>query len=143
MNGDLIESLLTMTLDVYRQYEGQDADTGEIKKEWSYSRTVPCSAKGLISNSASTRTGDRQIISNKYTNEQYIEVRTIDKLTVRDKITNITNQSGEIIWKELNFPTETPTVFEVFGTTPISDPFGNILAYNSTLKRSENQQIGQ
>ena len=132
-----------MTLDVYRQYEGQDADTGEIKKEWSYSRTVPCSAKGLISNSASTRTGDRQIISNKYTNEQYIEVRTIDKLTVRDKITNITNQSGEIIWKELNFPTETPTVFEVFGTTPISDPFGNILAYNSTLKRSENQQIGQ
>jgi hypothetical protein len=47
-----------------------------------------------------------------------------------------------VIWTELDAPTETPTVFEVVGTTPITDPFGSVLGYNSTLKRSENQQIG-
>jgi hypothetical protein len=29
------------------------------------------------------------------------------------------------------------------GTTPVTDPFGRVIAYNSSMKRSENQQIGQ
>ena len=131
-----------MTLDIYRQIEQQDINTGSIKKEWHYHRTIPCSAKGMVSNSASSRTGDKQILSNKYSNEQHLELRTLEKLTTRDKITNICNKNGEVIWKEINFPTETPTVFEVVGATPITDPMGNILAYNSTIKRSENQTIG-
>jgi len=28
------------------------------------------------------------------------------------------------------------------GTTPITDPFGKVIGYNSSVKRSENQQIG-
>ena len=49
---------------------------------------------------------------------------------------------SKYIWTELNYPNETPTVFEVVGVTPITDPFGTIVAYNSTAKRSENQEIG-
>jgi len=30
----------------------------------------------------------------------------------------------------------------VVGVTPITDPFGRLIGYNSTLKRSENQQLG-
>ena len=142
MNGDLIESLLTMKLDVYRQIEEQDVNTGAIKKEWNYHRTIPCSAKGIISNSTSSRSGDRQTLGNKYSNEQYLEIRTLERITVRDKITNIRTTNEEVIWKEINFPTETPTVFEVIGTTPIMDPYGTLLAYNSTIRRSENQTIG-
>ena len=142
MNSDLVESLLTMNLDVYRQFDSQDADTGAIKKEWQYQRTVSCHAKGVISNSATTRSSDKQIFSNRYLNDQIIQVRTVDRLTARDKITNIRDSNGNVIWSEINFPTETPTVFEVIGTTPITDPFGNVLGYNSSMKRSENQQIG-
>lgn len=142
MNGGLIESLLTMTADVYRQIEEQDPDTGAIVKEWNYYKTISCSAKGVISNSTSSRANDRQVLGNKYQNEQFLQVRTIQRLTAREKITNIQSAQGEVIWRELDFPTETPTVFEVIGITPITDPYGNIIAYNSTLKRSENQQIG-
>ena len=141
MNGNLIESLLTMKLDLYRQVEEQDPNTGAIKKQWNFYKTVACSAKGIISNSTSMRGGDKQVIGNKYYNEQYLEIRTIDRLTVRDKISNIRNMDDEVIWKEINFPTETPTVFEISGITPVTDPFGTILAYNSLIKRSENQQI--
>ena len=142
ISSDLIESLLTMKLDVYRQTEEQDVNTGAIKKQWNYYTTIPCSAKGIINNSTSTRTGDRQTIGNKYSNEQYLEVRTLERLTSRDKISNIRTLNNEVIWKEINFPTETPTVFEVIGTTPIMDPYGTLLAYNSTIRRSENQTIG-
>ena len=141
--NDLIDSVLSMSLDVYRQFEAQDPDTGAIVREWSYYKTVSCHAKGVISNSATTRSSDKQIFSNKYTNDQIIQVRTSEKLTAREKVTNIMDNNGNVIWQEINFPTETPTVFEVMGTTPITDPFGRVIGYNSAMKRSENQQIGQ
>ncbi len=140
--NDLIDSVLSMKLDVYRQSEIQDADTGAINREWNYHRTVDCHAKGVISNSATTRSSDKQVFSNKYMNDQIIQVRTSEKLTMREKVTNVRDAMDNVIWSEINFPTETPTVFEVIGTTPITDPFGNVLGYNSSMKRSENQQIG-
>lgn len=140
--NDLINSVLSMRLDVYRQSEIQDPDTGAIKREWNYHRTVDCHAKGVISNSATTRSSDKQVFGNKYTNDQIIQVRTLDRLTSREKVTNIRDNNGNVIWSEINFPTETPTVFEVIGVTPITDPFGTVLGYNSSMKRSENQQIG-
>lgn len=139
---DLIDSVLSMRLDVYRQSDIQDEDTGAIKREWNYHKTLPCHAKGVISNSATTRSSDKQVFSNKYINDQVIQVRTMDKLVMRDKITNVRDSKDSVIWVENNFPTDTPTVFEVVGTTPITDPFGNIIGFNSSLKRSENQQIG-
>ena len=140
---DLIDSVLSMQLDVYRQTEIQDPDTGAIKREWNYHRTLDCHAKGVISNSATTRSSDKQVFSNKYMNDQIIQVRTSEKLTMREKVTNVRDAAGNVIWAESNFPTETPTVFEVIGTTPVTDPFGNVIAFNSSMKRSENQQIGQ
>ena len=139
---DLVDSMLSMKFDLYRQSEGQDKDTGAIKREWHYQRTVDCYAKGIITNSSTTRSGDQQIFNNKYSNEQIIQVRTAERITMRDKITNIRDSAGTVIWTELNYPTETPTVFEVMGVTPLTDPFGSTIGYNSSMKRSENQQIG-
>jgi hypothetical protein len=140
---DLIDSILSMNLDVYKQFEVQDPDTGAIVREWTYYKTIPCHAKGVISNSATTRSSDKQIFSNKYTNDQMIQVRTAERLTSREKVANIRDAHDVPIWQELNYPNETPTVFEVVGTTPITDPFGTVIGYNSSMKRSENQQIGQ
>jgi hypothetical protein len=139
----IIESVLSMKMDVYRQVDEQDIDTGAIKKAWIYQRTVDCHAKGVISNSATTRSSDKQVFDNRYKNDQQIQVRTVDRLTAREKITNIRDQYDVPIWTEINFPTETPTVFEVVGVTPITDPFGRTIGYNSAMRRSENQQIGQ
>lgn len=139
----IIESVLSMRMDVYRQTDQQDPDTGAIKKAWIYQRTVDCHAKGVISNSATTRSSDKQVFDNRYTNDQQIQVRTSDRVTTREKITNIRDQYDVPIWTEINFPSDTPTVFEVVGVTPITDPFGRIIGYNSSMRRSENQQIGQ
>jgi len=139
---DIIESLLPFKMDVYVQTDQQDADTGAILKEWNFHKTLNCSAKGIVSNSTSVRSNDRQVFSNKYELEQLIQIRTVEKINVRHKITNIRNSENEFIWTELNYPTETPTVFEVVGITPITDPFGKNMAYNVIAKRSENQQIG-
>lgn len=140
--NDLIDSILSMNMDVYKQIDYQDPDSGQLKKEWQYDRSMPCHAKGIISNSSSSRSGDKKVLSNKYTNEQIIQIRTIGKIGYREKITNLRDAEGTVIWVEQNFPTDTPTVFEVMGTTPITDLFGVVVGYNTTIKRSENQVIG-
>lgn len=139
---DILESLLPYKLDLYVQSDSQDPNTGAISKEWNYYKTLDCSAKGMVSNSTSTRTNDRQQIDNRYVNAQFLQIRCSEKINIRHKVTNIRNKEGEYIWTELNYPTETPTVFEVVGMTPITDPFGISMGYNITVKRSENQNIG-
>lgn len=139
---DLVDSVLSMKMDVYRQIDSQNPDTGAIVKEWLYYKTVDCSAKGVISNSSSTRTNSIQAFGTKYVNEEILQVRTAQKLTFREKITNIRDSKNNPIWVELNYPAETPTVFEVIGSTPVTDGFGTVIAYNSVIKRSENQNIG-
>jgi len=138
----LVDAVFSMKMDIYKQLDVQDDSTGAIKREWTYYKTVPCHAKGVISNSSTSRNGDRQLFDNRYKNDQMIEVRTADKLTTREKATNIRNSDNLVIWTEIDFPSDTPTVFEVIGTTPLTDPFGKVLAYSSTMKRSENQIIG-
>jgi hypothetical protein len=131
-----------MKMDVYNQTDIQDENTGAIKKEWTFARTVDCHAKGVISNSVTSRNGDRQSFNNKYVNDQVIQVRTVGRIILREKVTNIRDSDNNVIWAELDYPSETPTVFEVIGSTPVTDPFGRVLAYNTTMRRSENQQIG-
>jgi len=139
----IVDSVLSMNLDVYRQSEIQDTETGEILKNWNYHRTLSCHAKGIISNTATSGSGNKQVFSNKYMDEQVIQIRTAEKLTAREKVTNIRDADNNVIWQEINYPNDTPTVFEIMGTTPMTDPFGRVIAYSSSLKRSENQQIGQ
>jgi len=101
----LATSLMPMKLDIYLQLDTQDENTGAIKKEWIFTRSVPCAAKGIISNSGSGRGGDKQIFNNRYTNEQMLEIRTPEQITYREKITNVRDMSGNVIWKEINYPT--------------------------------------
>lgn len=140
--NDLVNSIFSMRLDLYIQEDFQDENTGAIKKSWIYYKTVPCFAKGIITNTASTGSGDRQTFSAKYSDRQTLEIRTEHKLNYRQKITNIVDPSGKPIWVELDYPSDTPTVFEVASSTPITDPFGSLIAYNSIVKRSESQIIG-
>ena len=137
----IVDGLMSMKLDVYRQEEQQDPDTGLMKRNFMYYKTLDCYARGIISQSVS-RNLDKQSFGNQYSNEQYIEIRTAEKLTAREKVKNIRDSEGNTIWYEINYPDNPPTVFEVIGTTPITDPFGNVVGYNSSLRRSENQQIG-
>lgn len=138
---DIIDGVLSMQMDIYTQQMRQ-SDSGQVIKGWVYSQTVQCHAKGTISNSVTARNGDRQIFNNTYKNDQMVQIRSKYRLSLKEKITNIRDSEGTVIWSEEDYPTDTPTVFELVGSTPITDPFGKIIGYNSALKRSENQTLG-
>jgi hypothetical protein len=45
--------------------------------------------KELLATLQLLRSSDKQVFSNKYINDQIIQVRTAEKLTAREKVTNI------------------------------------------------------
>jgi hypothetical protein len=141
MLTDLVGTILSMKVDIYVQQDTQDPDTGALKKLWVLDRTIPCFAKGNISNSSSGRGTDRQQYGTRYKDVESIQVRTAEFISHREKLVNIRSEKDQTLWFELNYPTNTPTVFEVFGNTPIMDPFGSVLGYNLMCQRSENQTI--
>lgn len=137
----IVDGLMSMKLDVYRQEEEQDPNTGAMVKRFMFYKTLDCYARGVIQENIN-RNIDKQTFGNTYVNSQAIEVRTLERLNQREKIKDIRDSNSNIIWYELNYPNNTGTVFEVIGSTPITDPFGTVVGYNTSLKRSENQQIG-
>jgi len=80
---DLVDAIFSMSLDVYTQSDVQDEDTGLIKKSWQYTKTIDCHAKAFISNSSTSRTGDRQTFGNIYENTQMLEIHLAQLLKDR------------------------------------------------------------
>ncbi len=65
------------------------------------------------------------------------------KLSTNDRITNIRNSKGLLLWDEGDHGAAgiipTPTIFQLTGITPIVNESGNIKEYYSVIKRAELQ----
>lgn len=133
-----VEAKYAMLADIYRVQQKRDENTGEIKREWLYTETVPCLAKSIISSGVRTPSNDRTI-DNRYIIEEIIKINTVEKLSRNSKITNIRDLKGQVLWEEAEVLNNPPTMFSIVGSTPIVDAFGQILEYETTLQRSEIQ----
>lgn len=61
-------------------------------------------------------------------------------ITRRDRVTDIRNRAGKLIWTEEEF-SNAATIFEVNGVTPILDPFGTHIENSALLQRAEQQGV--
>ena len=104
--------------------------------------TFPCTARGIISEGVSAagsteewnRRGD-------YENIEYVKL-TFPKnvvITKRDRITNIRDANGNLIWVEDEYDVQKATVFNVNGVIPTLDAFNNHIENIAYLKRAEVQ----
>jgi len=132
-----VEAKYAMTMDVYRVQIAQTG-TGQVKRQWVYAETVPCLAKSIISSGVRTPSNDKTIDS-RYVIEEIIKVMTLDKLPRNAKVSNIKDLQGNVLWEEAEVLNSPATIFNIVGSTPILDGFGQILEYENTLQRSDIQ----
>lgn len=103
-------------------------------------RDVPLSARGIIDGGIRVA-GTTERFQDEYLNIDYVKA-TFPKgvsITKRDRITNIRNSKGELLWKEEEANGHPATIFNVMGVTPVMDPFGNFLEQAVLLERAEVQ----
>jgi hypothetical protein len=132
-----VEAKYAMTMDIYRVQIAQTG-TGQVKRQWVYAETVPCLAKSIISSGVRTPSNDKTVDS-RYMIEEIIKVMTLDKLPRNAKVSNIKDLQGNVLWEEAEVLNGPATIFNIVGSTPILDGFGQILEYENTLQRSDIQ----
>lgn len=140
MKSCIVGSNFFMKMDIYERITTQDENTGALKKTWGFRSTQSCLARGQVSNSA-TSPGSNDKVGERYFNNEFIKIESPIRLSKTQRITNIRNQENEYIWIEQDSYTQDPTVFDVLGCIPVMDPFGSIISYNVTAKRSEVQSL--
>ena len=132
--------------------ERQNPDTGEIERYWQevdddpdtagmQARTIPCIVRGVLDGGIRVAgTTERYSPAGVYENIDFAKMQfpANVQLSKRDRITNIRNSRGELIWKEEEWK-GAPTVFDILGVTPIPDPWGTLIENHALLQRSEVQ----
>jgi hypothetical protein len=133
-----VEAKYAMQLDLYRVQIDQDANSGEIKRHWIYTETLPCLAKSIISSGVRSPSNDKTIDAN-YKVEEILKIMTLVKLPRNAKISKIRDLSNQVLWEEAEISGNPATIFDIVGSTPIIDGFGQILEYETTIQRSDIQ----
>lgn len=137
----------------------QDPDSGAIERVWvgsipddpdtpdidessnNYTLTnVKCEVKGVMSGGIRVA-GTTQRFDDIYENIEWLNSNWPKdaNITKNDKVTNIRNYRGELIYSNEERREAGPTIFDVMGVTPVTDPFGQIVSQSVLLKRSEVQ----
>lgn len=130
----------------------QDPDTGSIRRVWVsvdadlitdgvQPYTINVMARGIVSGALQGGGTTEHFMPNGiYESIDYVRLNFGPevKLTKRDRITDITNSEGVVVWKEEEDDNK-PTVFDVLGVTPIVDPFGTHVENFALIKRADVQ----
>ena len=134
-----------------------DPISGEIVRDWEETTetddettahnetskfTFKCQARGVITGGINVQgTAERWTAKGTYENVDTVTM-TVPKnviISKRDRITDITNSNGEIVWREEEGGSFRPTVFSVRGVTPVLDPFGSLVEWFVMLERASVQ----
>lgn len=101
-----------------------------------------CQARPVITGGLNSQgTAERWTTKGSYENVDFVEL-FIPKgviITKRDRVTNIKDSRGRVVWVEEEHGSFEPTVFDVRGVAPSLDPFGSVVEYFALLERSEIQ----
>lgn len=132
----------------------QDPDSGEIVRVWQKNPqkdpeesngdaelySFKCIARGIVDGGIRV-SGTTERFGEMYENVDYIKVTfpANVKLSKRDRVTNVRDAAGNIIWREEEIKGSPPTVFNVQGVTPILDPFGRHIESFALCERAERQ----
>lgn len=99
-----------------------------------------CIARGIMEGGIRVA-GTTERFNNLYEGVDYVLIHfpASVRLTRRDRVTNIRDSKGNIIWVEEERIDSAPTIFSVNGVTPILDPFGQHIENMALLERVEIQ----
>lgn len=134
MYGPTSQGLLNMTCMVYTQENVQDQDTGAISKKWVPMKKILCHLD-VISHAGADTGDNNKNFGRVYTEEARYLLKTKEPLSKRMRISAIKNRSEKSIFLEIDKIDAPDTIFEIESHHPRLDPLGNILYYESNLRR--------
>lgn len=132
MMNCLISARFNMKMDVLSQQKVQ-AESGEIIRTWlPKEQDVSCIARGIAGGGIRV-VGSTERWGPTQEDVEYVKIQTTYNMTKRDRVTNIRGSNGTLAWEDDGVP----IVFEVLGSSPVVNPFGQIVEYDILVTRAE------
>lgn len=130
----------------------QDPESGEVIRVWqsnpvavnpdipSNLESFVCSARAIIDGGIRVA-GTTERFNSDYYGSDWVKLIFPANVQIsrRDRITNIRDSSGKVLWIEEESETNAPTIFNVNGVSPLTDPFGRHIQSFALLERIELQ----
>lgn len=116
-----------------------DPDTPEDESQGTLD-TFRCEARGIIDGGIRVA-GTTERFNNVYEGIDFVRISFPANvfMTRRDRVTNIRDKHGKVLWKEEERTDQAATIFSVVGVTPVIDPFGKHIENVALLERAEAQ----
>ena len=128
------QALLNMTCLVYTQENVQDQNTGAISKKWVATKKILCHLDVISHQGSATRDNNKTFDMLYFEEARYL-LKTKEPLSKRMRISSIKNRSDQSLFVEIDRIDSPDTIFEIEAHHPRLDPLGNILYYESNLRR--------
>lgn len=143
LNASFITSIMNVKADIYTQTNAQDPNTGSITRQWSYYKTVQCKIEPVKVGGASTK-GDNKSFAPSgdafgYSEKLQLKIKTTQLLSKRWRIENIRSSDNQQVFVEIDKDGKPDSMFEVFSSHAVLDPFGKVSYFEATLQRVQVQ----
>lgn len=137
----LPSSLYAMKVDIMEEIVVQDSTTFALDKTWTItSSRVPALIEPIQSQGATERASGKSF-KNEYSEHDLIYMTIGTRLSKRDRVTNIRDATGRIIYTELEVTGEPATEYEVIGEKLVITMFGSVTQYEYLLGRVAVQDV--
>lgn len=137
MASCLAAGIYMMRADILTQVTIRNEETGETERSWEPGqKNVPCYAIPYLEGGA-RMTGMSETFAERYANNDYLRIKTANKLDKRNRVTNIRNKKNQVLYYGSDGK---PTVYNVDGSAPIVNPLTEEPSeWMTTLSRAEIQ----
>ena len=139
LNASFITSIMNVKADIYKQTNTQDPNTGAIVRQWSYFKTVQCKVEPVGSNGTSTRSDSKTFAATGdsigYSEKLQLKIKTTELLSKRWRIENIRSSDNKQVFVEIDKNGKPDSIFEVYSSHGVLDPFGKVSYFEAVLQR--------
>lgn len=140
LSNSFVGSIMNMSADVYTQQNTQDENTGAIIRGWVYSHTIRCKVEPIKTSSTSTR-GDNKAFATSgadagYSEKLQLKVKSTQLLSKRWRLENIKTSDNKQVFIEIDKYNQPDSIFEVYSSHAVLDPFGKLAYYEAVVQRT-------
>lgn len=139
IGGCLSSAIYTLEADIYTKKRTVDSNTGQTIYKWQFWKTIDCVVDPFVSTSFKTQPIN-EYFREEYESLAYIKLKTSEELGRSVRVTNIRNKKTQVVvYREIELNGKPATNFNAQGSSPIPDPFGGIIQYDTLLIRATDQ----
>jgi len=139
IGGCIISASYPFYADIYTKVRTKDETTGQIIYKWQLWKTIDCLVSPFTSTSFKAQ-GTNELFDEIYLKQSYLKMLTSENLGRNVQITNIRDKkTGDPVYYEIELRNSPPTWYNSNGSSPVLDPFGRIIQWDTLITRAEQQ----